>query len=45
MDQAAARLRLRSKTKPQDTKELEDDIRRLRREKDQVIAAEDFEKA
>jgi ATP-dependent Clp protease ATP-binding subunit ClpC len=45
MDQAAARLRLRSKTKPQDTKMLEDDIKRLKREKDQAIAAEDFEKA
>jgi ATP-dependent Clp protease ATP-binding subunit ClpC len=45
VDQAAARVRLRSKTKPQDTKALEDDVRRLRREKDQAIAAEDFEKA
>jgi ATP-dependent Clp protease ATP-binding subunit ClpC len=45
MDQAAARVRLRSKTKPQDTRTLEDDIRRLKREKDQAIAAEDFEKA
>jgi ATP-dependent Clp protease ATP-binding subunit ClpC len=45
MDQAAARVRLRSKTKPQDTRVLEDDIKRLKREKDQAIAAEDFEKA
>jgi ATP-dependent Clp protease ATP-binding subunit ClpC len=45
MDQAAARVRLRSKTKPQDTRALEDDIRHLKREKDQAIAAEDFEKA
>src|ERR687896_1588499 len=45
MDQAAARVRLRSKTKPQDTKELEDEIKHLQREKDQAIAAEDFEKA
>ena len=45
MDQAAARVRLRSRTKPQDTKTLEDDIRRLKREKDQAVAAEDFEKA
>ena len=45
MDQASARVRLRSKTKPQDTRTLEDDIRRLKREKDQAIAAEDFEKA
>jgi ATP-dependent Clp protease ATP-binding subunit ClpC len=45
MDQAAARVRLRSKTKPQDTRALEDDIKRLKREKDQAIAAENFEKA
>ncbi|MDP8938948.1 MAG: AAA family ATPase, partial [Actinomycetota bacterium] len=45
VDQAAARVRLRSKTKPQDTKELEDEIKKLRREKDQAVANEDFEKA
>jgi ATP-dependent Clp protease ATP-binding subunit ClpC len=45
MDQAAARIRLRSKSKPQDTMALEDDIRRLKREKDQAIAAENFERA
>ncbi len=45
MDQAAARVRLRSKTKPQDTRELEDEVRRESREKDQAVAAEDFEKA
>jgi len=45
VDQASARVRLRSKTKPVDTKALEDDIRRLKREKDQAIASEDFERA
>src|SRR5215207_3007199 len=45
MDQAAARIRLRSKTKPEDTRALEDEIGRLQREKDQVVAAEDFERA
>src|ERR687895_1872843 len=45
MDQAAARVRLRSRTKPQDTKRLEDEIKHLQREKDQAIAAENFEKA
>jgi ATP-dependent Clp protease ATP-binding subunit ClpC len=45
MDQAAARVRLRSKTKPQDTRALEDEVKRLRREKDQAVAAEDFERA
>jgi len=45
VDQAAARVRLRSKTKPQDTRVLEAEVKRLRREKDQEISAEDFEKA
>ena len=45
MDQAAARVRLRSKTKPQDTKELEKEIKHLNREKDQAISAEDFGRA
>jgi ATP-dependent Clp protease ATP-binding subunit ClpC len=45
MDQAAARVRLRTKTKPVDTRELEDEIRRLKREKDQAVAAEDFGRA
>jgi ATP-dependent Clp protease ATP-binding subunit ClpC len=45
VDQASARVRLRSKTKPVDTRELEDEVRRLKREKDQAISAEDFEKA
>jgi ATP-dependent Clp protease ATP-binding subunit ClpC len=45
VDQAAARVRLRSKTKPVDTREMEDEIRRLKREKDQAVANEDFEKA
>jgi ATP-dependent Clp protease ATP-binding subunit ClpC len=45
MDQAAARVRLRSKTKPQDTKALEDELRRVQREKDEAVANEDFEKA
>jgi ATP-dependent Clp protease ATP-binding subunit ClpC len=45
MDQAAARVRLRSRTKPEDTRELEEEIRRLQREKDQAVANEDFERA
>src|SRR5829696_8341570 len=45
VDQAAARVRLRAKTKPQDTRALEDEIKHLGREKDQAVAAEDFEKA
>ena len=45
MDQAAARVRLRSRTKPEDTRALEDQVRRLNREKDEAVANEDFEKA
>jgi ATP-dependent Clp protease ATP-binding subunit ClpC len=45
VDQASARMRLRSKTKPVDTRELEDEVRRLRREKDQAVANEDFGRA
>jgi ATP-dependent Clp protease ATP-binding subunit ClpC len=45
VDQASARVRLRSKTKPVDTRDLEDEVRRLRREKEQAISAEDFAKA
>jgi ATP-dependent Clp protease ATP-binding subunit ClpC len=45
MDQAAARVRLRSKTKPQNKKALEEELKRLRREMDQADAKEDFGKA
>src|SRR5215216_510323 len=45
MDQASARVRLRSKTKPRDTKELEVEVARLGREKDQAVSAEDFGRA
>src|SRR5829696_4801320 len=45
VDQASARVRLRSKTKPVDTRALEEEVRRLKREKDQAVANEDFEKA
>ncbi|MFP5375604.1 MAG: Clp protease N-terminal domain-containing protein, partial [Acidimicrobiia bacterium] len=42
VDQAAARVRLRSRTKPQSRKAMEEELKRLRREKDQAISAEDF---
>jgi len=45
VDQASARVSLRSKTKPVDTRELEDEVRRLKREKDQAVANEDFGRA
>ncbi|MGZ6729619.1 MAG: ATP-dependent Clp protease ATP-binding subunit, partial [Gaiellaceae bacterium] len=45
IDQASARVRLRTKTKDADTRSLEEDLRRLARERDQATAAEDYERA
>src|SRR5215212_1521041 len=45
IDQAGARVRLRSKAKPEDTRALEDDLRRLARERDQATSAEDYDRA
>src|SRR6266480_2474705 len=45
VDQAGARVRLRTKTKDDDTRNLEEDLRRLARERDQATAAEDYDRA
>jgi ATP-dependent Clp protease ATP-binding subunit ClpC len=45
IDQASARVRLRSKTKPEDTRAIEDEIKRLERERDQALSGEDFDRA
>ena len=45
VDQAGARVRLRMKTKDDDTRSLEEELRRLARERDQAIAAEDYDRA
>jgi ATP-dependent Clp protease ATP-binding subunit ClpC len=45
IDQASARVRLRSKTKPADTRAREEELRGLERERDQAIAAEDYDRA
>jgi ATP-dependent Clp protease ATP-binding subunit ClpC len=45
IDQASARVRLRMKTKDDDTRSLEEDLRRLARERDQATAAEDYDRA
>ena len=45
IDQAAARVRLRAKTKPADRRALEEDMARHERERDQAVAAEDYERA
>ena len=44
MDLASARVYLRAKTRPGDTKALEAELRVLQRERDHVVAAEDFGK-
>jgi ATP-dependent Clp protease ATP-binding subunit ClpC len=45
IDQAGARVRLRTKTKDDNTRSLEEDLRRLARERDQATAAEDYDRA
>ncbi|POX51868.1 Clp protease [Streptomyces sp. Ru71] len=45
LDQAGARVRLRSLGKSTEVTEREDRLAKLNREKDQAVAAEDFEKA
>ncbi|MFE2045472.1 ATP-dependent Clp protease ATP-binding subunit [Streptomyces sp. NPDC059477] len=45
MDQAAARVRLRAKTPLADTRDIEDTIAALGREKDQAVADEEYERA
>jgi ATP-dependent Clp protease ATP-binding subunit ClpC len=44
IDQAGARVRLRTKTKDDETRSLEEDLRRLARERDQATAAEDYDR-
>jgi ATP-dependent Clp protease ATP-binding subunit ClpC len=45
IDQAGARVRRRVKTPPTDLRGLEQEVERLQREKDQVVAAEQYERA
>src|SRR5436190_13061866 len=45
IDQAGARVRLRTKTKDDETRNLEEDLRRLARERDQATTAEDYDHA
>lgn len=45
MDQAAARVRLRGGTPPPDTRDIEDRLAALGREKDQAVADEEYERA
>src|SRR5881628_3826956 len=45
MDEAGARARINSMTRPPDVKEIEKDIERIRLQKEAAIKAQDFEKA
>jgi ATP-dependent Clp protease ATP-binding subunit ClpC len=45
IDQAGARVRRRVKTPPTDLRGLEQEVHRLQREKDQAVAAEQYERA
>jgi ATP-dependent Clp protease ATP-binding subunit ClpC len=45
IDEAGARVRLRAMTRPPDLKEIDDDIERLNKEKEEAVANQDFEKA
>ncbi len=45
IDEAGARVRLRSMTKPPDLKEIDDEVERLNKEKEEAVANQDFEKA
>jgi ATP-dependent Clp protease ATP-binding subunit ClpC len=45
IDEAGARVRLRAMTKPPDLKEIDDEVERLNKEKEEAVANQDFEKA
>jgi ATP-dependent Clp protease ATP-binding subunit ClpC len=45
IDQAGARVRLRSRTRPADVRDLQARLEQLQREKDQAVGEEEFERA
>jgi ATP-dependent Clp protease ATP-binding subunit ClpC len=45
IDEAGARIRLKSMVRPPDLKELEEEIERLNQQKEEAVASQDFEKA
>ena len=45
IDESGARVRLRSMTRPPDLKEIDEDVDRLNKEKEEAVANQDFEKA
>jgi ATP-dependent Clp protease ATP-binding subunit ClpC len=45
IDEAGARIRLRTMTRPPDLKEIDDEVERLNKEKEDAVANQDFEEA
>ncbi len=45
LDEAGARMRIRSRTLPDDVCKLDDELRQVRKDKEQAIAVQDFERA
>lgn len=45
IDEAGARVRLRTMTRPPDLKEIDEEVERLNKEKEDAVANQDFEKA
>ncbi len=45
IDEAGARVRLKSMTRPPDLKEIDEEVERLNKEKEEAVANQDFEKA
>jgi ATP-dependent Clp protease ATP-binding subunit ClpC len=45
IDESGARVRLRAMTRPPDLKEIDDEVERLNKEKEDAVANQDFEKA
>ena len=45
IDEAGARVRLRTMTRPPDLKDIDDEVERLNKEKEEAVANQDFEKA
>ncbi len=45
IDEAGARVRLKAMTKPPDLKEIDEEVERLNKDKEEAVANQDFEKA
>ena len=45
IDEAGARVRLKAMTRPPDLKEIDEEVERLNKEKEEAVANQDFEKA